>query len=193
MHCSFIFSYELQKSNWLQISAIHILIHFNSFYSILIINITDSINIEYTSLKRLESKVQNVLSSFLPIIHHVSIHLHGKYRMSFLPSFLSSIMYQSISMACNLRTFNSYSFNRSWFINTNHSNSILFMNCIQSVIMPKNHACKTTVYQSLYTTIDSYGIHSKLQSFLQILVIPVAIINSILHATQNKTFTRKWI
>ena len=50
---------------------------FNSFYSILIINITDSINIEYTSLKRLESKVQNVLSSFLPIIHCVSIHLHG--------------------------------------------------------------------------------------------------------------------
>ena len=54
--------------------------------------------------------------------------------------------------------------------------------------MPKNHACKTTVYQSLYTTIDSYGIHSKLQSFLQLLVIPVAIINSILHATQNNTF-----
>ena len=50
---------------------------FNSFHSILIINITDSINIEYTSLNGLESKVQNVLFSFLPIIHHVSIHLHG--------------------------------------------------------------------------------------------------------------------
>ena len=34
---------------------------FNSFHSILIINITDSINIEYTSLNGLESKVQNVL------------------------------------------------------------------------------------------------------------------------------------
>ena len=108
--------------------------------------------------------------------------------MSFPPSFLSSIVYQSISMACNLRTFNSYSFNRSWFINTNHSNSILFMNCIQSVIMPMNHSCFTTVYQSFCTTIENEGIHNKLQFFLQILIIPVAIINSILHATQNKTF-----
>ena len=64
---------------------------FNSFHSILIINITDSINIEYTSLNGLESKVQNALFS----------------------SFLLSILFQSISMACNLRTFNSYSFNRS--------------------------------------------------------------------------------
>ena len=86
---------------------------FNSFHSILIINITDSIYIEYTLLNGLKSNV--------------------------LPSFLSSIVYQSISMVCNLRTFNSYSFNRSLFINRNHSNSILYMNCMQSVIMPMNH------------------------------------------------------
>ena len=141
---------------------------FDSFHSILIINITDSINIEYTSLNGLESIV---LSS----------------------SFLSSIVYQSISMACNLRTFNSHSFNRSWYINANHSSNILYMNCMQSVIMPKNHSCYPTKYHSLCTTIDSNGFHNKLQLFLQILVILVAIINSILHATQNKTFTRKWI
>ena len=99
-----------------------------------------------------------------------------------------SIMYQSISIACNLRTFISCSFNRSQFINTNHSSTILYMNCMQSVIMPMNHSCFTTVYQSLCTTIENEGIHYKLQFFLQILVIPVAIINSILHATQNKTF-----
>ena len=97
-------------------------------------------------------------------------------------------MYHSISMTRNLRTFNPYSFNRSLFIDRNHSNTILFMNCIQSVIMPKNHSCKTTKYQSLCTTILSNGIHNKLQFFIQILVILVAIINSILHATQNKTF-----
>ena len=108
--------------------------------------------------------------------------------MSFFPSFLSSIMYQSISMVCNLRTFNSYSFNRSWYINANHSNSILFMNCIQSVIMPMNHSWYATKYQSLCTTIERKGIHNKLQFFLQILVIPVAFFNSILYATQNKTF-----
>ena len=108
--------------------------------------------------------------------------------MSFFPSFLSSIMYQSISMVCNLRTFNSYSFNRSFFINTNHSNSILYMKYIQSVIIPMNYSCKTTVYQSFCTTIENEGIHNKLQFFLQLLVTPVAIINSILHATQNKTF-----
>ena len=108
--------------------------------------------------------------------------------MSFPPSFLSSIMYQSISMVCNLCIFNSYSLNRSWFRNRNHSNSILYMNCIQSVIMPMNHSCFTTVYQSICTTIESEGIHNKLQFFLQILIIPVAIINSIPHATQNKTF-----
>ena len=62
------------------------------------------------------------------------------------------------------------------------------MNCIQSVIMPVNYSCKTTVYQSFCTTIENEGIHNKLQFFLQILIIPVAIINSILHATQNKTF-----
>ena len=108
--------------------------------------------------------------------------------MSFLPSFLLSIMYHSISMACNLRIFNSYSFNRSWYINTNHSNSILFMNCIQSVIMSKNHLCKTTKYQSFCATIENEGIYYKLQFFLHIFVIPVTIINSILHATQNKTY-----
>ena len=108
--------------------------------------------------------------------------------MSFFPSFLSSIMYQSISMVCNLRTFNSYSFNRSFFINTNHSNSILYMKYIQSVIIPMNYSCKTTVYQSFCTTIENEGIHYKLQFFLQTLVILVAIINSILHATQNNTF-----
>ena len=91
-------------------------------------------------------------------------------------------------MACNLRAFNPYSFNRSFFKNRNHSNTILLMNCIELVIMPKNHSCRTTVYHSLCTTILSNGIHNKLQLFLQILVIPVAIINSILHATQNKTF-----
>ena len=58
----------------LQITTNHILIHFDSFYSILIIIITDSITIEYTSLNGLES---NVLPSFLPIIYCVSIHLHG--------------------------------------------------------------------------------------------------------------------
>ena len=62
------------------------------------------------------------------------------------------------------------------------------MNCIQSVIMPMNHSCFTTVYQSFYTTIDTYEIHNKLQFFLQTLVILVAVFNSILHATQNKTF-----
>ena len=59
---------------------------------------------------------------------------------------------------------------------------------MQSVIMPKKHSYFTTVYQSFCTTILSNGIHNKLLFFLQILVIPVAIINSILHATQNKTF-----
>ena len=73
-------------------------------------------------------------------------------------------------------------------MNTNHSSNILFMNCIQSVIMPKNHSYTTTVYQSLWTTILSNENHNKLQFFLYILVIPVAIFNSILHATQNKTF-----
>ena len=62
------------------------------------------------------------------------------------------------------------------------------MNCIQSVIMPKNHSCYPNKYQSLCTTIERKGIHNKLQLFLQILVTLVAIINSILHATQNKTF-----
>ena len=141
------------------------LIHFDSFYSVLIIIITDSIYIEYTSLNGLESKALNVLFSFL-----------------------SSIVYQSISMVCNLRTFNSCSFNRSFFFFFYHSNSILFMNCIQSVIMPKNHSCYPTKYQSICTTIESEGIHNKLPFFLQILVIPVAIFNSILHAAQNKTF-----
>ena len=108
--------------------------------------------------------------------------------MSFFPSFLSSIMYQSISMVCNLYTFHSYLFNRSWFHKHNHSNTILFMNCIQSDIMPKNHSWKTTVYQSLCTTIDSNGIHNKLQFLIHTLVIPVAITNKILHATQNKIF-----
>ena len=97
-------------------------------------------------------------------------------------------MYQSISMARNLRTFNPYSFNRLLFIDRNHSNSILFMNCMQSVIMPMNHSCKITVYQSLCTTIERKGIHNKLQLFLQILVIPVAIINCIPAATHNNTF-----
>ena len=166
MHCSFIFSYELQKSNWLQISAIHILIHFDSFHSILIVRITVSINIEYTSLNRLESNVQ---FSFLPIIHHVLIHLHGM---------------QSSHIQLT--------FNRSWFRNINHSNNILYMNCIQSVIMPKNHSCYPTKYHSLCTTIDSNGFHNKLQLFLQILVIPVTIIKYIPHAAQIKTFTRKW-
>ena len=107
--------------------------------------------------------------------------------MSFLPSFLSSIMYQSISMACNLHTFNSYSFNRSFFINRNHSSNILYMNCMQSVIMPMNHSCFTTVYQSFCTTIENEGIHNKLLFFLQTLVILVAIFSSIHNATQNKT------
>ena len=88
--------------------------------------------------------------------------------MSFLPSFLSSIVYHSISMVCNLRTFNSHSFNRSRFRNINHSNTILFMNCIQSVIMPMNHSCFTTVYQSFCTTIENEGIHNKLLFFLHI-------------------------
>ena len=73
-------------------------------------------------------------------------------------------------------------------MNTNHSSTILFMNCTQSVKMPKNNSYTTTNYKSLCTTIGSNGIHNKLQFFLQILVIPVAIINSIPHATQNKTF-----
>ena len=169
MHCSSIFCYELQKSNWLQITANHVLYILILYHSFLIIIITDSISIEYTSLNGLESKVLNVLPSFLP-------------------SFLSSIMYQSISMVCNLYTFHSYLFNRSWFHKHNHSNTILFMNCIQSDIMPKNHSWKTTVYQSLCTTIDSNGIHNKLQFLIHTLVIPVAITNKILHATQNKIF-----
>ena len=107
---------------------------------------------------------------------------------SFLPSFLSSIMYQSISMVCNLRTLNSYLFNRSWFHKHNHSNTILSTNCIQSVIMPKNHSYTTTKYQSLCTTIDSNGIHNKLQFLIHTLVITVAITNKNLHATQNKIF-----
>ena len=73
-------------------------------------------------------------------------------------------------------------------MNTNHSSTLLFMNCIQSVIMPKNHSYTTTNYKSLCTTILSNENHNKLQFFLYILVIPVAIFNSILHATQNKTF-----
>ena len=51
-----------------------------------------------------------------------------------------------------------------------------------------NYSCKTTVYQSFCTTILSNGIHNKLQFFLHILVIPVALINSFLSVTQNKTF-----
>ena len=50
-----------------QITTKHIFIHFDSFHSVLIIIITDSIYIEYTSLNGLESKVQNVLIlSFCP-------------------------------------------------------------------------------------------------------------------------------
>ena len=73
-------------------------------------------------------------------------------------------------------------------MNTNHSSNILSTNYIQSVIIPKNHSYTTTKYLSLCTTIENEGIHNKLQFFFHILVIPVAIINSILHATQNKTF-----
>ena len=51
-----------------------------------------------------------------------------------------------------------------------------------------NHSCFTTEYQSFCTTIENEGIHNKLLFSLQTLVILVAIINSILHATQNKTF-----
>ena len=68
-------------------------IHFDSFHSILIINITDSINIEYTSLNGLESKVQNVLFSFLPIIHHVSIHLHGMQSSHIQLIFIQQIVF----------------------------------------------------------------------------------------------------
>ena len=53
---------------------------------------------------------------------------------------------------------------------------------------PWNHSYTTTNYQSLRTIIDNNGIHNKLQFFIQILNIPVAFINSILPATQNKTF-----
>ena len=73
-------------------------------------------------------------------------------------------------------------------MNTNHSSNILSTNCIQSVIIPKNHSYTTTKYQSFSTTILSNEIHNKLQFFFHILVIPVAIINSILHATQNEIF-----
>ena len=73
-------------------------------------------------------------------------------------------------------------------MNRNHSSTILSTNCIELVIMPKNHSFKTTVYQSLSITILSNGIHNKLPFFLHILVIPVAITNRILHTTQNKTF-----
>ena len=64
---------------------------FNSFHSILIINTTDSINIEYTSLNGLES---NVLFSFLPIIHHVSIHLHGMQSSHIQLIFIQQIVIQ---------------------------------------------------------------------------------------------------
>ena len=52
------------------------------------------------------------------------------------------------------------------------------MNCIQSVIMPKNHSCRTTEYQSSQQT----------PILPSNMVIPVAIINSIPAATQNNTF-----
>ena len=63
---------------------------FNSFHSIPIINTTDSINIEYTSLNGLES---NVLFSFLPIIHHVSIHLHGMQSSHIQLIFIQQIVF----------------------------------------------------------------------------------------------------
>ena len=133
-------------------------------HSILIIIITDSINIEYTSLNGLES---NVLFSFL----------------LFCPSCINQSSWYAISAhSIHILSIDLES------MNTNHTSNILFMNCILSVIMPKNHSYTTTKYQSFCTTILSNGIHNKLQFFIQILVIPVAIINCILHATQNKTF-----
>ena len=57
-----------------------------------------------------------------------------------------------------------------------------------SVAKPWNHSYTTTDYQSLRTTTDNKGIHSILQFFIQILIIPVAFINSILPATMNKAF-----
>ena len=107
--------------------------------------------------------------------------------MSFFLSFCLSCINPSPWYAIFAHSTHVHSIDRV-FINTNHSNSILFMNCIQSVIMPKNHSCYPTKYQSICTTIESEGIHNKLPFFLQILIIPVAIINSILHAAQNKTF-----
>ena len=155
--------------NRIRITTNHILIHFDSFHSILIIIITDSIYIEYTSLNGLEFIV---LPSLFPSYHPLCINPSPWYAI-----FAHSTHIHSIDP----------------FINTNHSNSILLMNCIQSVIMPMNYSCKTTVYQSFCTTIENEGIHYKLQFFLQTLVIPVAIINCIPAATQNKTFSRKWI
>ena len=69
-------------------SSIMILSH-----SIIIIIITDSIIIEYTSLNGLESKVQNVLPSFLPIIYCVSIHLHGMQSSHIQLIFIQQIVF----------------------------------------------------------------------------------------------------
>ena len=75
------------KSQPITFSSIMILSH-----SVLIIIIISGINIKCTSLKKLESKVQNVLFSFLPIIHHVSIHLHGMQSSHILLIFIQLIV-----------------------------------------------------------------------------------------------------
>ena len=123
-------------------------------------------NIEYTSLNGLESQTLNAFFSSFPFFQYETVHLHGTQSSHIQPIFIQQTLYK----------------------NRNYSNTILSMNCIELVIMPKNHSCKTTVYQSLCITILSNGIHNKFQFFIHILVIPVALINSIPHATQNKTF-----
>ena len=111
------------------------------------------------------------------------------FLFSFLPSFFfcPSCINLSPWHAIFAHSINIHSINRE-SIKTNNSSTILFMNCILSVIMPKNNSYTTTVYQSFCTTILSNENHNKFKFFLYILVIPVAIFNSILSVTQNKTF-----
>ena len=98
---------------------------FNSFHSILIINITDSINIEYTSLNGLES---NVLSSFLPIIHHVSIHLHGMQSSHIQLIFIQQIVFYK------QKSFQQYSVYELHAICNNAYVSLIFYHCIPIIM-----------------------------------------------------------
>ena len=111
------------KSQPITFSSIMILSH-----SVLIIIIISGINIKCTSLKKLESKVQNVLFSFLPIIHHVSIHLHGMQSSHILLIFIQLIVIQEH------KSFQLYSAYELHTFCNNAYESFMFYHCVPIIM-----------------------------------------------------------